>query len=496
MGSAVFLLAIAGFVLYRLSIILYNVFLHPLRSIPGPWYYAISWLPKFYHQIYKADYWSHIKTLHLKYGPVVRVGPHEVSFCSAKAWDDIYGFKTGGRLEFPKDATFYDVRNTPLNDSMISADKSTHRMLRRQVAPAFSEKALRAQEPIIKEYADKFISEMKKRSDKNLDIVDWFTMATADVMADLSTGESLYCLEKGKTDPFVEMILSASPFIGLIQLFNKLPVTKFFYKMLSSSKGLKTWMATIDIVQQKAEKREKMGNDRPDFMSLIWGDDDNRESWTKDKIINFAQLLFFAGSETSATTLSVVTFHLLTNPHAYKRLAAELRTIKSDEEITLARLASMEYLTACIDEGMRMKPVVAAVIPRVSPPGGDMVDGYFIPEGTTVGIPQWATSHLSSNFSEHASYLPERWLKSSASDPRFAEDKKGAFHPFAKGPRDCLGRTFAYGMMRMFLAKFFWHFDAEIVPEDLDWDQRKDFNSVVFWAKPKMHVKLKQITHS
>ncbi|GKT87639.1 toxin biosynthesis cytochrome P450 [Colletotrichum tofieldiae] len=182
-------------------------------------------------------------------------------------------------------------------------------------------------------------------------------------------------------DPFIDMILHVSPFIGLLQLFNRLPLTKLLYKMVSSQKGLKTWLETVDIVAQKAEKREKMGNDRPDFMTLIWAENDDRESWTRDKIINFAQLLFFAGSETSATTLSVVIFHLLTTPHAYKRLADDLRSIEHDEEITVSRLASMEYLTACIDEGMRMRPVVAAVIPRVGPPGGGMVDGCYIPEG-------------------------------------------------------------------------------------------------------------------
>ncbi|KZL72391.1 toxin biosynthesis cytochrome P450 [Colletotrichum tofieldiae] len=291
-------------------------------------------------------------------------------------------------------------------------------------------------------------------------------------------------------DPFIDMILHVSPFIGLLQLFNRLPLTKLLYKMVSSQKGLKTWLETVDIVAQKAEKREKMGNDRPDFMTLIWAENDDRESWTRDKIINFAQLLFFAGSETSATTLSVVIFHLLTTPHAYKRLADDLRSIEHDEEITVSRLASMEYLTACIDEGMRMRPVVAAVIPRVGPPGGGMVDGCYIPEGTTVGVPQWATHHMDSNFSEPASSLPERWLKCSTEDPRFTADQKGACQPFSKGPRNCLGKGFAYGMMRIFLAKLIWHFDLELKPEDRDWDVKPGFTSVVFWAKPKMHVKL------
>lgn len=114
------------------------------------------------------------------------------------------------------------------------------------------------------------VSELRDRVSEDVDIVDWVTFATADVMADLSTGESLHCTEKGAMDPFVEMILNVSPFIGLLQLFNRLPLARFLSKMVSSQKGLKTWLETVDIVAQKAEKREKTGNDRPDFMTLIW----------------------------------------------------------------------------------------------------------------------------------------------------------------------------------------------------------------------------------
>lgn len=48
-------------------------------------------------------------------------------------------------------------------------------------------------------------------------------------------------------------------------------------------------------------------------------------------------------------------------------------------------------------------------------------------------------------------------------------------------------------MMRIFLAKLIWHFDLELQPEDRDWDVRPDFKSVVFWAKPKMHVRLRPV---
>lgn len=47
----------------------------------------------------------------------------------------------------------------------------------------------------------------------------------------------------------------------------------------------------------------------------------------------------------------------------------------------------------------------------------------------------------------------------------------------------------------MILAKLIWHFHVELKSEDHDWDMRTNFTSVVFWAKPKMYVKLTLVGH-
>ncbi|RYP01238.1 hypothetical protein DL765_010869 [Monosporascus sp. GIB2] len=60
------------------SQIVYNVFLHPLAKIPGPRLMAASVLPMGWARTQgRAPY--KLAELHERYGPVVRVGPNEVS---------------------------------------------------------------------------------------------------------------------------------------------------------------------------------------------------------------------------------------------------------------------------------------------------------------------------------------------------------------------------------------------------------------------------------
>lgn len=72
-------------VIYQLSIYIYNVFFHPLRSFPGPKLAAASCLPRI-KQALRGDVTFWIVDLHLKYGEVVRVSPNELSFAGADAW--------------------------------------------------------------------------------------------------------------------------------------------------------------------------------------------------------------------------------------------------------------------------------------------------------------------------------------------------------------------------------------------------------------------------
>jgi cytochrome P450 len=100
-----------------------------------------------------------------------------------------------------------------------------------------------------------------------------------------------------------------------------------------------------------------------------------------------ATILIMAGSETTATLLSGVTYFLLTNPHAIKRLEEEVRsTFSSEDEINVLSVNKLSYMLACLDEAFRMYPPLPTGLPRVVPKGGAIIADRFVPEDVSASI--------------------------------------------------------------------------------------------------------------
>lgn len=93
-----------------------------------------------------------------------------------------------------------------------------------------------------------------------------------------------------------------------------------------------------------------------------------------------------AGSETTATACSTASYYLLKNREKLARLQQEIRSaFKSYEEINGNSTQSLQYLNAVALEAMRIYPPLPFALPRVVPPGGDIVDGHWLPEGVSFG---------------------------------------------------------------------------------------------------------------
>jgi cytochrome P450 len=110
--------------------------------------------------------------MHDKYGPILRVGPNEVSFITSQAWSDICSHNR----DFKKDVEFYGRRPVPGYTIVTAPNRVEHSRMRKAFNPGFSEKALREQESLIASYADKMIWRMSENmsNDKSVNLTDIF----------------------------------------------------------------------------------------------------------------------------------------------------------------------------------------------------------------------------------------------------------------------------------------------------------------------------------
>jgi cytochrome P450 len=105
------------------------------------------------------------------------------------------------------------------------------------------------------------------------------------------------------------------------------------------------------------------------FHELLENKDMPASEKSIDRLVQEGQVIVSAGTETTAWCLSVTTFHLLSNPQVLQKLRAELEGAmpKPSETPTLASLEQLPYLTACIQEGLRLSYGVSSRLQRISP---------------------------------------------------------------------------------------------------------------------------------
>ncbi|KAF2268555.1 cytochrome P450 monooxygenase-like protein [Lojkania enalia] len=490
LSMGIFLSVVA---LYGLWTAFYNLFLHPLKHIPGPFFSRISGLPYALH-MRNGDIVPWLQKLHEKHGDAVRVNPREVSFISGEtAWQDIYGFRTGkNKTEaYLKDRTWFP---RPMNGtySILAADESAHSRMRRNLSHAFSDKAVRDQEGLVQGLVDLLIHRLREHAQEGLavDIMRWYNYTTFDVISDLTFGEPLYCLRDKDYHPWVNMVFAGAKAIAILVSRDKYPIFDYYDRLKNMFSN------TVDVAEsrkkfwnlltKKVSDRLENDTDRQDFMGLIQKNQAmEAKALTRNEIDSNSLIFLIAGSETTATILSGATYLLLKNPDAYAKLVREIRSkFKSQSEITADEVNKLEYLIACLQEGLRYYPPLPTGFPRVVPKGGDRISGYYIPEGTAVYISQHAANHSTRNYKDPDTYVPERWL----GDERYKDDNRAVTQPFSFGPRNCLGKNLAYVEMRLIMAKVLFNFDLELVDEKMDWiKENKVFG---LWEKPPLKVKL------
>jgi cytochrome P450 len=257
-------------------------------------------------------------------------------------------------------------------------------------------------------------------------------------MGDLTFGEPLHMLDNVEYNPWVSTIfasLKMAEYLGVLMLYPWLGRAFRRYAPNSvNQKRMDHFNHSVTRVTKRLEKgRETEG---VDLWGLVLSHKEER-GLTREEMDSNSSLFMMAGTETTATLLSGLTFLLLRNPDCMKRLVDEIRgEFASAHDMTMEQLAALPYLAACIKEAFRLYPPVPVGLPRITPENGSTVVGQFIPPHTNLIIPQRAMYTHEKNFKRQTEFIPQRWL----GDGEFDSDERQCLQPFSVGSRDCVGK--------------------------------------------------------
>lgn len=294
-------LALVAYVLYAI----YGVLWGPMSQFPGPIWNKISGIPHAYAQCRGRETDS-LPALHARYGPVVQIAPRELSVASgARGWKEIYGFKRPGQPRLAKDPIMY---LTPVieADHINSIGDAAHARHGRILSHAFSDAALREQEPLMRSWA----AAMRRWLDDRLgaaeapmtvDLNRLLQCVSFDLMADLTFGESLGMLDRGRFNPWIESLVQGVRLDGWLRILRHFAVGRLLANTLLSTQVArrKHWEHMRYCMDRADRRLPRTSPDRPDFWSRILANSEKHGcELTLEEHYVTATIFMLAGPET------------------------------------------------------------------------------------------------------------------------------------------------------------------------------------------------------
>ncbi|XP_026725870.1 cytochrome P450 6k1-like [Trichoplusia ni] len=340
--------------------------------------------------------------------------------------------------------------------NLFSLKSPVWKQMRADITPMFTTMRLKGLTELMNLNSVELVNKIQRdyiAHNKPVDVKTIFGMYTSDTVAFTVFGIRVSALKEGSsplwtiTGPMMEWTLKRGIEFSTILLIPF--IAKTLRQKLFSQEG-------TDYVRKlfwnvAGERRKTGKSSDKDLVNHLLKLKDNLKlpagsgaQFADDLMLAQAALFIFAAIETSSITLLHCLHELSHNPDKQEKLFNEIdKTMKSSgkEVLGYEELASIKYLTACIQETLRKYPPVP-FLDRLCNKTVKLNDEVTIEKGTPVFVNVIGIHHNEDYFPEPGKWLPERFDGKSETD-----NLDFTLLPFGEGPRNCIGLR--YGLMQV-----------------------------------------------
>lgn len=336
-----------------------------------------------------------------------------------------------------------------IGNGLLASVDETHDKARRLLDPVFSKSNL-------KKFVDTMIEETESevqafRDGQEFDFYEW--------VYDLALINASSCFMGMATDRVDTRKLHEN-FDTCVEFYQKPihlqalrgPGTPHWYFQKARTK-------LDDVLYDEIDDRMQGATGKGDnILDRLIDAEDDGDTFSRDEMRDQIMNLYWAGHDTTISAVSWMIMMLGKHPDVYDRLQTEVDERVGDEPVDGEEvIEGLPYMEMVMDETLRLYPP-AWVAFRKARSEFEMY-GHTIPAGTDVAFSSFATHRLPHLFDNPEAFNPRRM------EP---ENKRnfppGAYIPFARGPRTCIGMNFAKYEIKLIVSTLMRHFDFELVP--------------------------------
>ena len=332
-------------------------------------------------------------------------------------------------------------------EGLLVADTEAWRQQRPLVQPAFHHETLEHVVAHVDTAVQRLVREWESLPSGSIVDVDTAMMTTAlEVVGHALFGTDL----SADAERLAEATLTA---LDVVVARARVPITPPSWVPTPGNRRLRGAVRQLDaaVTRMIAERRSRPADAPQDMLDLLLAarDDTGRgltPTEVRDQIVTF----IVAGHETVASALSWTWALLAEYPDIQLALQAEADAVLAGRPATFADYSRLPYTRAVLDEVLRLYPPAWLVTRRSLQP--DVLGGREVPAGAILILSPWLLHRHPLVWRDPDRFDPMRFLDGSAD--------RTAFIPFGAGPRQCIGRDFAYVEGVLILATLAGRFDV------------------------------------
>ncbi|KAF5615423.1 cytochrome P450 monooxygenase monooxygenase [Fusarium sp. NRRL 52700] len=191
---------------------------------------------------------------------------------------------------------------------------------------------------------------------------------------------------------------------------------------------------------------------------------------TQEHLLHTLDETLFANLDVTLRAISWNLVFLAAYPEHQQRILDEVREWKQHPkggDFNDYFTDSTTYLSACISESSRLRPLAAFSVPQAIPTDR-VIGGYLFPAGTNFIVDAYALNQRNRFWGKDGlEYRPDRHLSLSPVKSRYH------FWRFGFGPRQCMGKYVADMMLRIILVHLVEGYDLHLTDDQAE-DWRRD----------------------
>ncbi len=347
------------------------------------------------------------------------------------------------------------------------AEGAVWRNQRRMVMAGFAPHAIKAYFPSLVKVALRLRERWIKaaQAGRAIELDDELKRYTVDIIAGLAFGTDVNTIDGGEDviQRQMDVILPAVARRSIAPFpywrYVKLPQDR---KLDRSMAFMKDQISNLILQARARMEADPARREKPHNLleAMIAAADESDSGVDDDAVRGNVSTMLLAGEDTTANTIAWV-LHLLTrHPASLARVREEVARIAPDPAAFSAeQMDGLDYLDACIQEAMRLKPV-APFLP-LEALRDTTVGDVLLPKGGFVWCVLRHDSVAEEYYPNALGFEPERWLR----EGEDAADKRIPL-PFGAGARTCPGRYLALLEIKIAVAMTLASFDIDVETPD------------------------------